>query len=107
MTSQIKPLRGGSWGSYPRICRSAYRSRLQPDDASFDVGFRVVCLSDQKKDVATYKPLRGGSWISYPRGCRSACRLRSRPGFALDFVGFRVVCLPSLTAICQNDDLLQ
>jgi formylglycine-generating enzyme required for sulfatase activity len=37
-------LRGGSWHFNPRLCRSAYRNRTQPDDASSDVGFRVVCL---------------------------------------------------------------
>ncbi|MFM9103621.1 MAG: formylglycine-generating enzyme family protein, partial [Cyanobium sp.] len=37
-------LRGGSWIIIPRFCRSAHRNRLQPDDASNLVGFRVVCL---------------------------------------------------------------
>ena len=37
-------LRGGSWDTFPRSCRSGYRSRLQPVDASLYVGFRVVCL---------------------------------------------------------------
>jgi len=37
-------LRGGSWNSWPRYCRSAYRNCYQPDDADFSVGFRVVCL---------------------------------------------------------------
>jgi formylglycine-generating enzyme required for sulfatase activity len=37
-------LRGGSWSLIPWDCRSAYRSRSQPDDASPNVGFRVVCL---------------------------------------------------------------
>jgi formylglycine-generating enzyme required for sulfatase activity len=37
-------LRGGSWSYLPRICRSAYRLRLQPDGANSHVGFRVVCL---------------------------------------------------------------
>jgi formylglycine-generating enzyme required for sulfatase activity len=37
-------LRGGSWLDYPRDCRSAYRAHPRPDDADFDVGFRVVCL---------------------------------------------------------------
>ena len=37
-------LRGGSWSFGPGGCRSAYRSRAQPDDAFSLVGFRVVCL---------------------------------------------------------------
>ncbi|MFN9635477.1 MAG: formylglycine-generating enzyme family protein, partial [Synechococcaceae cyanobacterium] len=37
-------LRGGSWDLIPRDCRSACRDRLEPDFASNDVGFRVVCL---------------------------------------------------------------
>jgi formylglycine-generating enzyme required for sulfatase activity len=37
-------LRGGSWDSIPRNCRSAYRSHFRPDDALYVVGFRVVCL---------------------------------------------------------------
>jgi formylglycine-generating enzyme required for sulfatase activity len=37
-------LRGGSWDSFPRSCRSAYRFHIQPDNALYIVGFRVVCL---------------------------------------------------------------
>ncbi|MFM8661777.1 MAG: SUMF1/EgtB/PvdO family nonheme iron enzyme [Cyanobium sp.] len=37
-------LRGGSWNSYPRGCRSALRYRARPGDALSSVGFRVVCL---------------------------------------------------------------
>jgi formylglycine-generating enzyme required for sulfatase activity len=37
-------LRGGSWYFFPGDCRSAFRDRLQPDDAYHFVGFRVVCL---------------------------------------------------------------
>jgi formylglycine-generating enzyme required for sulfatase activity len=37
-------LRGGSWSSLPRNCRSAYRNRYLPDFAFNYVGFRVVCL---------------------------------------------------------------
>jgi formylglycine-generating enzyme required for sulfatase activity len=37
-------LRGGSWFSNPRDCRSAYRDHYGPDDAFLNVGFRVVCL---------------------------------------------------------------
>ncbi|MFI0403614.1 MAG: formylglycine-generating enzyme family protein [Cyanobium sp.] len=39
-----KLLRGGSWDLNPRFCRSAYRDHGRPDDASINVGFRVVCL---------------------------------------------------------------
>jgi formylglycine-generating enzyme required for sulfatase activity len=35
-------LRGGSWGNYPRNCRSAYRGDGRPDARSSYVGFRVV-----------------------------------------------------------------
>ena len=42
--SEPRLLRGGSWRSNPRFCRSAYRNRVRPDDASSNVGFRVVCL---------------------------------------------------------------
>ena len=37
-------LRGGSWFSAPRDCRSAHRGRSRPDDADFGIGCRVVCL---------------------------------------------------------------
>jgi formylglycine-generating enzyme required for sulfatase activity len=37
-------LRGGSWVSIPRNCRSAYRNLNRPVDALDNVGFRVVCL---------------------------------------------------------------
>jgi formylglycine-generating enzyme required for sulfatase activity len=38
-------LRGGSWNSYPRSCRSAYRLSFNPDIAYFSIGFRVVCVA--------------------------------------------------------------
>jgi formylglycine-generating enzyme required for sulfatase activity len=37
-------LRGGSWYFVPRYCRSASRDHSPPDDASYIIGFRVVCL---------------------------------------------------------------
>jgi formylglycine-generating enzyme required for sulfatase activity len=37
-------LRGGSWYSYPRYCRSAYRFHSRPAYANYFFGFRVVCL---------------------------------------------------------------
>ncbi|MCF8105882.1 MAG: SUMF1/EgtB/PvdO family nonheme iron enzyme [Desulfohalobiaceae bacterium] len=38
--------RGGSWSHYPVFCRSAYRSWIDPDSATPEIGFRLV------KDVA-------------------------------------------------------
>ena len=37
-------LRGGSWGSDPWLCRSAYRSFNLPVFRGNFVGFRVCCL---------------------------------------------------------------
>ena len=37
-------LRGGSWGSAPRNCRSAYRFDNRPDFRLDGIGFRVCCL---------------------------------------------------------------
>ena len=37
-------VRGGSWDSFPRLCRSAYRDVLHPDLRSDLIGFRVCCL---------------------------------------------------------------
>jgi len=39
-----KLLRGGSWSSDPRDCRSAYRYWDHPDFRSGNIGFRVCCL---------------------------------------------------------------
>jgi formylglycine-generating enzyme required for sulfatase activity len=35
-------VRGGSWGSNPISCRSAYRNFITPDDRGSNIGFRVV-----------------------------------------------------------------
>jgi formylglycine-generating enzyme required for sulfatase activity len=43
--NRTRLLRGGSWLSNPRYCRSAYRNYLAPDFVSFSVGFRVVCVA--------------------------------------------------------------
>ena len=40
----IRLLRGGSWGSNPGFCRSAYRFLNHPDYQPLYVGFRVCCL---------------------------------------------------------------
>ena len=41
-------LRVGSWGSDAGYCRSAYRSRYNPDLRDDDIGFRLVCLPGQQ-----------------------------------------------------------
>jgi formylglycine-generating enzyme required for sulfatase activity len=41
----LRVLRGGCWGSIPRICRSADRNRSGPDYRFGFIGFRVVVLS--------------------------------------------------------------
>ncbi|MEC4854187.1 MAG: formylglycine-generating enzyme family protein, partial [Jaaginema sp. PMC 1079.18] len=35
-------LRGGSWNTGPKLCRSAYRSCFDPQGSLYDIGFRVV-----------------------------------------------------------------
>ena len=37
--------RGGSWNSFPRECRSAYRLRAAPSARYSGIGFRVVCVA--------------------------------------------------------------
>jgi formylglycine-generating enzyme required for sulfatase activity len=39
-------LRGGSWNSSPRSCRSAFRSKLDPASQLYDVGFRIACSAE-------------------------------------------------------------
>jgi formylglycine-generating enzyme required for sulfatase activity/purine-nucleoside phosphorylase len=36
-------LRGGSWGDYPRYCRSACRRNYDPGFRYYRIGFRVIC----------------------------------------------------------------
>jgi len=42
--STSRVLRGGSWYSRPRYCRSAFRSRNNAGNCHFSVDFRVVCV---------------------------------------------------------------
>jgi formylglycine-generating enzyme required for sulfatase activity len=42
---RYRVLRGGSWYNSPDDRRSAYRSGLSPDLRSYDLGFRVACVS--------------------------------------------------------------
>ena len=37
-------LRGGSWSSHPRFCRSVDRNYYPRDTRNYDVGFRVCCV---------------------------------------------------------------
>lgn len=43
INNSLQILRGGSWSSYPRFCRCAYRFGIQPDFRGDFIGFRVVC----------------------------------------------------------------
>lgn len=40
---RLKVVRGGSWASSPRHCRSAYRYYYGPGVRTYYLGFRVVC----------------------------------------------------------------
>ena len=51
-----KVLRGGSWGSVPRDCRSADRGRIQLDDRNNLVGFRVVSLPQPVYHITMENP---------------------------------------------------
>jgi formylglycine-generating enzyme required for sulfatase activity len=44
VASSDRLLRGGSWYSDPRYCRSAYRFSIHPDFRISSIGFRVCCL---------------------------------------------------------------
>ena len=47
---QFRVLRGGSWISYPRSCRSAYRHYYYPVNRDYYLGFRVVVVSGSGLD---------------------------------------------------------
>ena len=47
--SKIRLLRGGSWGSYAKYCRSAYRLHYAPDVRLSYSGFRVVCRASRTR----------------------------------------------------------
>ena len=54
---ELRVLRGGSWFSYARSCRSAARYGLQPSDSSDYIGFRFAQV-DQQTD-AQRQPAEG------------------------------------------------
>ncbi len=41
-----RALRGGSWLNSPRYARVSSRSNYDPDDADYDIGFRLVAPVD-------------------------------------------------------------
>jgi formylglycine-generating enzyme required for sulfatase activity len=41
--------RGGSWSYHPRVCRSAFRNRINPDIWDSNSGCRVVCVGPRTK----------------------------------------------------------
>ncbi len=46
-TGSCRVHRGGSWNYRPRLCRSAFRSRLTPDFRSHYLGFRVALVPSE------------------------------------------------------------
>ena len=42
--NSIKVIRGGSWNSFPSICRSACRNHSLRDYRGISIGFRIVCV---------------------------------------------------------------
>ena len=42
--NQNRVLRGGSWSSSPKYCRSAFRFINYPDLRDSDIGFRLICV---------------------------------------------------------------
>ena len=47
---RYKVLRGGSWASDARDCRSAYRDREEPNFRSNEIGFRLCCDNIPESD---------------------------------------------------------
>ena len=43
--AELRILRGGSWSSDPRFCRSAFRNSFRPAARFLNIGFRVVCVA--------------------------------------------------------------
>ena len=41
LSGVARVIRGGGWLRGPRLCRSAYRGKLAPDDRQYFTGFRV------------------------------------------------------------------
>ena len=92
-------VRGGSRVSHPGNCCSAFRSHARPGFASYDLGFRVVCLPREVSTARCDLSLRGGSWNSNHFGpadlhCRSFSRGCDFSECTDSETGFRVVCLP-------------
>jgi formylglycine-generating enzyme required for sulfatase activity len=46
-TGKYRVFRGGSWGSNPRYCRSAFRNGNTPDYRNIDLGFRLALVPVQ------------------------------------------------------------
>ncbi len=47
-TGTSRVLRGGSWDTSPRRCKSAVRDGIPPGEGSYDVGFRVCRTAAEK-----------------------------------------------------------
>ena len=45
-TGSSRVNRGGSWGSFARICRSSIRFNNYPDDRNYCLGFRLALSAE-------------------------------------------------------------
>jgi len=83
--SERKMVQGGSFYSYRRLARSAYRGRFIPRFRLSGYGFRVVM--NRAIEMSKIHPvLRGGSFFLDREFVRCACRFVVDP-----YLGFRVV----------------
>lgn len=80
-------LRSGSWFTFARRCRSAFRDASGPGFRFVILGFRLVASV-----ASTKRMLRGGCQTSFPVNCRSAKRDASLPMCVNVSDGLRVVC---------------
>jgi formylglycine-generating enzyme required for sulfatase activity len=57
-TGQFRVFRGGSWDAAASTLRSADRKCRGPDDARFEIGFRLVCSGIRPEADFSWSPLR-------------------------------------------------
>ena len=99
--AEVVSVYGGSWGSLPKYCQSAFSLNLYSDNRDNGIGFRVISTplyTARTLHLRTLHPLRGGSWRTIPlRYGSSTIRDWNGPDdIALDY-GFRVISTAPMT----------